>query len=74
VFLTCSVASGYDEDEALARAVAASLQQEEKEKRRRQQPQQRQRQQQQQVSQYVYEILHHGSVFVSSSMLSSAYL
>ena len=47
-------ASGYDEDEALARAVAASLQEEEKEKQRRpshRQPQQRhQRQQQQQVT------------------------
>jgi len=71
VFFTCSVASGYNEDEALARAVAASLQQEEKEKQRRQQPQQRQHQQQK-VSQYVYEILHHDSVFVSSLMLSSA--
>ena len=47
-------ASGYDEDEALARAVAASLQEEEKEKHKRQSqhrnPQPRPQQQRQQVS------------------------
>jgi len=49
-----SGASGYDEDEALARAVAASLQEEEKKKHKRQSQQQAQQQpqrHQQQVNQ-----------------------
>lgn len=47
-----SGASGYDEDEALARAVAASLQEDEKQKHKRQQSRQQAQQRQQQVNSY----------------------